>query len=729
MKKIIYKIIVTSILILFFTILYLSTIGIKTNKFNSKIISQIKNVAPNIEIKISDVSAKLNLLTFTIDAKTLGANLINRNKVIKLESIKSKISLKSIINNQFALSRISISTKSIPIKDLIGFIRLLNNNTKLFIAEQFIRDGYIVADIKLEFNEFGKVKNNYEVNGLVNDGQLSLFKKKLSKLNFIFQITNKEFRLNDIQLLLNNKNIIVPELIALKKDNEFSVSGKLNSENLNFKKKDIKDFINNEFLKLNLKEITFSSNSDFTFKIDRNFKLKNFAIKSIINLDYLKINNFLELKNNFPNIKNEITFKNQKIELNYNKDNIEIIGSGNVFLQEESDIIKYKIINNKKDFIFDVNLKISKNPFVIDLLGYEKKIKSTLDIIIKGKSNKNNLYFKEILISENENILFIKDLELTNKYKINDIGNIKIDYVDKENLDNKLQIKKDKKNYKITGNSLNINKIVKELLESKSNNKKNIFNKNFKFFFDIKKIYLDNVNSTNNLKGFMLLEDNEINELNLESEFSKNQTIKFTIKTTDNDEKILTLFSSKAKPLVDRYKFIKGFNEGALDFYSIRKNNETKSTLKIYDFKLKELPVLTKILTLASLQGIADILSGEGIRFDEFEMNFTNKKNLMTINEIYAIGPAFSILMEGYVEKNNLISLRGTLVPATTINKTIGSIPILGEILVGKKAGEGVFGVSFKIKGPPKNLETSVNPIKTLTPRFITRTLEKIKKN
>ena len=154
-----------------------------------------------------------------------------------------------------------------------------------------------------------------------------------------------------------------------------------------------------------------------------------------------------------------------------------------------------------------------------------------------------------------------------------------------------------------------------------------------------------------------------------------------------------------------------------------------KSTLKVYDFKLKELPALTKILTLASLQGIADILSGEGIRFNEFEMNFTNKNSLMTIDEIYAIGPAISILMEGYIEKDNLISLRGTLVPATTINKTISSIPLLGDILVGKKTGEGVFGVSFKIKGPPKDLETTVNPIKTLTPRFITRTLEKIKKN
>ena len=85
--------------------------------------------------------------------------------------------------------------------------------------------------------------------------------------------------------------------------------------------------------------------------------------------------------------------------------------------------------------------------------------------------------------------------------------------------------------------------------------------------------------------------------------------------------------------------------------------------------------------------------------------------------------------MSGYLEDDKLISLRGTLVPATTINKTISSIPVLGKILVGDKTGEGVFGVSFKIKGPPKKLETTVNPIKTLTPRFITRTIEKIKKN
>ena len=85
--------------------------------------------------------------------------------------------------------------------------------------------------------------------------------------------------------------------------------------------------------------------------------------------------------------------------------------------------------------------------------------------------------------------------------------------------------------------------------------------------------------------------------------------------------------------------------------------------------------------------------------------------------------------MEGYVEnKSGLTSLRGTMVPAKEINKLISKIPVLGDILIGKEIGEGVFGVSFKMKGPPGKIKTTVNPIKTLTPRFITRALEKRKK-
>ncbi|MDC1485780.1 AsmA-like C-terminal region-containing protein, partial [Pelagibacteraceae bacterium] len=240
---------------------------------------------------------------------------------------------------------------------------------------------------------------------------------------------------------------------------------------------------------------------------------------------------------------------------------------------------------------------------------------------------------------------------------------------------------------------------------------------------------LDKDAYVNNLTGFIIFKNNKLNRLSLDSVFSNKRKLNLTINTNKNKEKVTTLFSDYPKPIVKRYKFIKGFEEGVLDFYSIKKENITNSTLIIDNFKVQEVPVLAKLLTLASLQGIADLLTGEGIRFTDLEMKFTNKIGLMTIEEMYAIGPAISILMEGYIETNKLISLRGTLVPATTINRSIASIPLIGKILVGKKTGEGVFGVSFKVKGPPKNLKTTVNPIKTLTPRFITRTLEKIKKN
>ena len=245
----------------------------------------------------------------------------------------------------------------------------------------------------------------------------------------------------------------------------------------------------------------------------------------------------------------------------------------------------------------------------------------------------------------------------------------------------------------------------------------------------IDKTHLSKSNYLKQLNGDLKIENNKLVNASILAKYSEKDKFFFNVKNSNNGEKITTLYSDRAKPFVKNYKFIKGFEKGVLEFQSIKKNNTSRSVLKIDNFKVKEVPILAKILTLASLQGIADLLTGEGIRFTDFEMVFLNKDNLMTIDEIYAIGPAISIMMSGYIETEKLVSLKGTLVPATTINRTIASIPILGDILIGKKVGEGVFGVSFKIKGPPKNLKTTVNPIKTLTPRFITRTLEKIKKN
>ena len=730
MTKIIYRILIFSIILIFSAIIYLSTIGIKTDRFNSKILTQIKKIDKNLIIKLNKVSVTLNLFQLKVNAKTIGADLIYKKKIIQLESINSSISLKSLMNNKFSLIGIDISTKSLNVKNLISFIRVFKNDPKFYIAEQFIKNGYLVADLKIQFDDKGNVKKNYEINGFLQEGRINLLNKyDFNKIDFIFEIKEKYLKFNDIKLFLNKKNILIPELIALKKNKEYSISGKLNNKNTTLTKNEIINLFNNKLTELDIDQISFSSKNNFKFKINKDFKVKKLDIKSDIVLNNLKLKNSLILEDFLPKIKKDFIFENQIIKLEYKKDNLSIIGEGEVFLQNEIDLIEYEFYKRNDQVKFNTTLNISKNPFKLDLLNYKKRENSNLKLKIQGKrSIEKKLVFDEISLKEKNNIVSVKDLTLSGDYKIDDIGNIDINYVDEDNFKNNLKITKKNKDYLVSGNSFNIDKIVEKLLNSENDNKSEFFNKNLKFIFDIKKINLDKVNYTNDLKGFLSFNKSFISELNLEAKFSNKKNIKLTIRD-NGEEKITTLFSHEAKPLVKRYKFIKGFDEGDLDFYSIKKNNITNSTLKIDNFKIQEIPVLAKLLTLASLQGIADLLTGEGIRFTDFEMKFSNKDKLMTIEEMYAIGPAISILMDGYIEKNKLISLRGTLVPATTVNRTISSIPLIGSILVGKKVGEGVFGVSFKVKGPPKDLETTVNPIKTLTPRFITRTLEKIKKN
>ena len=730
MKKIIYRIILSSLILLFIIVIYLSSIGVKTDKFNSKIISQVKQIEPNIELRLNDVSAKLDIFNFGINLKTIGTDLVYEKKIIKIETIKSKISLKSFLKNNFSLTEISISTKPLVIKDLITFARLFNNDPKLFIAEKIIKKGYVVADLKLEFDNSGNIIKNYKFNGLVKDGKIDLFKKfNLNKIDFIFEINEKGQRFNNIKITLNNNDILIPELVVSKKENEHLISGKLNTNNTRILKNEIKNFINKDNSEFDIQEILFSSKNNFKFVINKNFKLKNLDIKSDIDLNNLKLKNSFKLEKIFPKIQKDLLFKNQKIKLEYKKKDLNITGSGDALIQNKIDKINYEISKKKNEVKFKTKFKISKNPFKIDFLNFKKDKNSDLELNFEGRSNiDEKLLFNEISLKENNKIISIKNLILSKDNKIEDLGNVNINYTDNDGLKNNLTLIKKDKNYLVSGSSFNISTIIDDLLNSKEDKKFNLFKKNFKINFDVEKIYLNKNNSIKRLKGFLSLNKNEITELNLVSKFANNQNIKFTIKDNGN-EKVTTLYSYRAKPFVDRYKFIKGFEEGDLNFYSVKKNDITNSTLKIDNFKIQEIPVLAKILTLASLQGIADLLTGEGIRFTDFEMKFSNKDKLMTIEELYAIGPAISILLEGYIQSKKLISLRGTLVPATTINRTISSIPLIGDILVGKKVGEGVFGVSFKIKGPPGKLETTVNPIKTLTPRFITRTLEKIKKN
>ena len=209
-------------------------------------------------------------------------------------------------------------------------------------------------------------------------------------------------------------------------------------------------------------------------------------------------------------------------------------------------------------------------------------------------------------------------------------------YLTTNKIYNKFDIIYYKPNYAVIGNVYDGIKLIKDITDTETNaNFFGVFEEiNSKININLKKVYFDNENIAQNFNGSLKLKKNKIVDLDLYSNFSDKDKFFITIKMSDSNQKITTLYSDRAVPFVKNFKFIKGFENGVLDYNSRESSEVVKSQVKIYDFKVKEVPILAKLLTLASLQGIADLLTGEGIRFDEFEMNYSTKDKL-TLYEVW----------------------------------------------------------------------------------------------
>ena len=718
--------------ILALSIIYLSIFGIKTDKFNNQITNNILRINSKINLSLKDVNYLLNPYNFTINIKTTNPKILLEGRSLGIKEIQSNVALKSLIKDQFSIDDLQITTKEIKLNDIIALARVFQNSTQLFILDSIIKDGFVFANINLNFDASGKIKENFKIEGSVKKVETNIINKfRLKDFNFGFNISKNFFSLKQLDMELNDIKITSPLIEIKKKQNLFFVNGKFLNDNKNFDIEEFKLIFPILFNDIDVQKIEFSSKNNFSFDFNDKLKFNNFKIESDINLNRLTFKKTnLNLKPYLPSFVEKIKLEGHKIAINFNKNRFDIKGGGNILLEDKLDVLSYQIIKDDKNLSFDTEIYIKNNSLFIDFLDYEKKEGSNSIVSIKGNLKKNNQpRFDLINLKEKDNEILINGLDLTKNLKIVDIESFNLNYKNNRNIFNKLNLIRDNSNFIIEGESIDASKMIDNIMNSNEESSSIFESINSKINMRIKKVYIDDVNYIKNLYGNINFNNNKINDLKLEGTFPNEKKINLSIEVNNNSETITKLFSAYPKPLIKRYDFIKGFEEGYLDFYSSKQGEVSNSVLIIDNFKVKEVPVFAKLLSLASLQGIADILTGEGLRFTDFEMNFSNQKGLTTIEEMYAIGPAVSILMDGYIKNNDLISLRGTLVPATTINRSISSIPLLGKILIGDKTGEGVFGVSFKIKGSPKALKTSVNPIKTLTPRFITRTLEKIKKN
>ncbi len=517
----------------------------------------------------------------------------------------------------------------------------------------------------------------------------------------------------DLEPLIQNRAVRVKRVVLATKYLDFNKVKPLINKTY-VETKSLEKIKNARF---QIKNLELEFNEDFELK-------ENFNVSGAINTADIKISEEHEIKNLISNF----SYKNNILYLN------EMSWSFNDSPNSQKEFFNGELRLKQRKKKYDVNLDFKTKQISALLkipgMSYSFSKDSIVSVKTEFSINKNKtIFFKDISIEDRDNQFKIKNLHLSKNYNLIDFSEIKIKTSIDNDVNNEFKVVNKKNKINIEGKVFDAKMLIKEL---NKDSKKNTFLK--KLSKDVE-VDFDKVLKVAKfpIKNFRLV--GKINEgvfekIQAKSDFSSNEHLDILLKKQkETDVKILEVVSDIATPLLSDYKFFQGLDGGHLTYISKFDKEKSSNILTVNNFKLNEAPALAKLLTLADLKGLTDTLKGEGISFDTLSVKYKTNSSTMTIDEIFMIGPSISILIDGYVEKKNgLVSLRGTLVPAKQLNKLVSKIPVVGDILVGKKVGEGVFGLSFKIKGFPDDLKTTVNPVKTLAPRFITRAVEAAKK-
>jgi len=146
---------------------------------------------------------------------------------------------------------------------------------------------------------------------------------------------------------------------------------------------------------------------------------------------------------------------------------------------------------------------------------------------------------------------------------------------------------------------------------------------------------------------------------------------------------------------------------------------------QLTNFSVKGAPALAKLISATSIKGVEALIDNDGLTFEklasEFEWKFKDTGNLLVVKEGRTSGSSLGLTFEGIVNMGDgHMDLSGTIIPLAGVNKVIGQIPVIGDILTG---GDALFAATYKMKGASNDPKISLNPLSVLAPGFLRKVL------
>ena len=722
MKKFISILIILASLILTLLTIILSTTGIETSKFNNIISQQINQTNKNLNLQLNTVKFKLDIKEISLFLDTNNPQINYRETLIPAKNIKVYVDFISIIKSEPKIKKISLVLDQLDIKKLKKIsVTFKPSNLTSFIKNK-IKQGKMSAELELYLD------NNNLLDNFILRGEISNLKAEiinninLEKTNFSFFADKSDLLIKNISGATGPIKITEGDL-KLKQSSEilleanFKTNVKYNDKSINF----IKSINNSKYFE-NIIKFEGDLKNSFFINFDKTYKIKNYNYKSSGDISNIIINFPKPLENFFLNERiDKLSLVNSKFNTSFttNKNNTKISGKYSI---NEDNPLPFNFENNANKNLLNLNLNVDyKKHFELELINYKKQEGDLAKISLNLDKKNNKININKFSLIDSKNSILLDNIKF-NKNQILSIKKISIKTHKENKKNNDFQISYNKK-LSIKGDQFDARNLPKILNTKKNDNSFTNISKDIEVDFS-------NIIAplSENLKNFKLIgkiEKGKFVKISSKGDFGQNNFLDISMKEDKKSKKkYLEVYSDLTKPLLTEYNFFKGLTGGKLLYSSIIEKNTVSSKLKIENFKVINAPGLIKLLSLADLGGLADLAEGEGVSFDSLEISMEKKNGLLKLNEILALGPSISVLMEGYQDQTTT-SLRGTLIPAKTLNKMISKIPVVGKIIIPKEVGEGLFGISFKIKGPPDKIRTTINPIRTLTPRFLQKIVDR----
>ncbi len=209
-----------------------------------------------------------------------------------------------------------------------------------------------------------------------------------------------------------------------------------------------------------------------------------------------------------------------------------------------------------------------------------------------------------------------------------------------------------------------------------------------------------------------------IDELHMIGNFGVDKSIKVNVDYAprDNHEHYLSIDSNNAGSTLKVLHLYDNMVGGNLKIEARRDaHKKFIGHAAIRDFSIQNAPVMAQLLSVASLTGMLDLLKGDGLTFTHSSAPFEYQYKILRLKHAKAEGNVLGLTAHGtYNRATSDIHINGAIAPAYSLNRLLGKIPVVGNLLANKDGT--IFAADYKIEGPADDAEVDINSLSILSP-------------